>query len=176
MLKPIITAMLKRLHITAKITVCQDPLLGGVYEATKWERIQEVIEQYQYYVDLFLLCVDRDGESGRRGQLNFLEDEAKRILPAGKCFLAENAWQEIEVWVLAGHKLPKRWDWRDIRTNRNPKEVYYLPFAKSRNLLDEPGEGRKKLATEAAKNYKRIRRLCPEDVENLEQRIAKCVV
>ncbi len=37
-------------------------------------------------------------------------------------------------------------------------------------ILDEPGEVRKILAEEAARRYERIR-LCPEDIENLENRI-----
>ncbi len=48
--------------------------------------------------------------------------------------------------------------------------MYFEPFAKQRNLTDEPGKGRKTLAQEAAKEYHRIRQLCPEMAE-LEGRI-----
>ncbi len=61
-------------------------------------------------------------------------------------------------------------NWDEVRAEVNPKEIYFLPFAKQRNLLDEPGEGRKTLALEAAKRYSRIRQLCPE-VAELERRI-----
>jgi len=30
-------------------------------------------------------------------------------------FLAENAWEEIETWVLAGLELPGKWRWADVR-------------------------------------------------------------
>jgi hypothetical protein len=171
-LEPIIRSMLAELNRPrAKIRVCRDPLLGGVAQALKWERIFEIIERYKGMVDLFLLCVDRDGEEGRRQALDKLENEAKNILPNNKKFLAENAWQEVEVWVLAGHTLPKKWVWKGIRQETNPKEVYFLPFAQQRGLLNEPGGGRKTLALEAAKQYKQIRQHCREDVLNLENRI-----
>ena len=72
--------------------------------------------------------------------------------------------------MLAGHKLPANWVWREVREEIHPKEVYFLPFAEQRNLLNEPGEGRKTLAQEAAKQYPRIRQLCSE-VDDLEKRI-----
>jgi hypothetical protein len=171
MLKPILTAMLRTLGRPVRLEVCQDPLLGGVSEALKWERIQEIIEQYAWKVNLFLLCVDRDGQAGRRSALDAIEERARRILPTGSRFLAENAWQEIEVWVLAGHDLPAGWHWRAIRDEPNPKERYYRPFADLRGTLESPGEGRRQLAEEAARRYARIRQLCPEDIGNLEQRI-----
>ena len=60
--------------------------------------------------DVFVLCVDRDGERGRRRRLDAIEEEFGN----GRDFLAENAW-ELETWVLAGLDLPRRWRWTDIR-------------------------------------------------------------
>ncbi len=171
MLKPIIEAMMQELgKPKAKVKVCQDPLLGGVDQALKWERIKEIIQRYPM-VDLFLLCVDRDGKAGRKKRLEEIEQHSKSVLAKGKVLFAENAWQEIEVWVLAGHNLSTEWNWQVIREEINPKETYFIPFAEAKNLLISPGEGRKILAKEAAKQYKRIRQLCPEDIENLEKRV-----
>ena len=171
MLKPIVTAMMAALgKPRAKVMICQDPLLGGISEALKWENIESIIKQYPM-VDLFLLCVDRDGNMGRATVLNNLETKATTILSPNSLFLAENAWQEIEVWILAGQDLPKEYNWQKIRQEINPKETYFLPFSQQRNLLDTPGEGRKPLGEEAAKRYDRIRQLCPEDIVNLETRI-----
>ncbi len=176
MLKPIFMAMMKEVgKPNAKVRVCQDPLLGGVNEALKWERIQEIIERYKGMVNLFLLCVDRDGKSGRKIVLTNLEQQAANILTSGRLLLAENAWQEIEVWVLAGHDLSSDWNWQVIRDEVNPKETYFLPFATQRKLLDAPGEGRKTLAEEAARRYDRIRQLCPEDIADLEDRVRSFV-
>ncbi len=96
-------------------------------------------------------------------------------MTSDRILFAENAWQEIEVWVLSGHKLPANWNWQAIRKEVHPKENYFLPFAEKRSLLDEPGEGRRTLAEEAVRQYQRIRQLCPEDVAILEDRIRSWV-
>jgi len=160
MLKPIILAMMSNIgKPRAKVRVCQDPLLGGVVQATKWERMKEIVDRYAM-VNLFVLCVDRDGVEGRRASLDFIEENARNELGFGRFFVAENAWQEIEVWVLAGHDLPPEWSWQEIRKEKNPKEEYFIPYSEQRGLSDEPGQGRRTLAREAARRYERIRKLC----------------
>ncbi len=83
----------------------------------------------------------------------------------------ENAWQEIEVWALAGQDLPRDWKWQEIRAEVHPKETYFEPFARQRGLTSEPGEGRTTLGREAAQNYTRCRSLCKEDIQSLESRL-----
>jgi len=170
-LKPIIAAMMSAVgRPRANVEVCQE-LLGGVTEALKWQRIERIIRSVQYRVNLFLLCVDRDGQEGRRASLDNLQQRAESVLAGRKAFLGENAWQEIEVWVLAGHDLPSDWPWKEIRREVDPKERYFLPYARQRGVDNERDQGRKTLAREAAARYGRIRQLCPEDVEALENRI-----
>lgn len=173
MLQPLIEAMLDYVgYPRARVIVCRDPLLGGISQALKHERIREIIDRYRGMTDLFLLCVDRDGQEGRRKALDGVEAFASSLLPAGRYFLAENAWQELEVWVLAGLDLPKDWTWGEIRAEIHPKERFFEPVARERGVHEEPGGGRKTLAMEAARRYsKRIRQLCPEDVLNLETRV-----
>lgn len=149
----------------AKVRVVTDPLLGGVTEAMKWSNIEAIIDRYRGMVQLFILVVDRDGDAGRRGALTTIERQAEPLCR----FLAENAWQEVEVWALAGQNLP--WNWSDVRSEPNAKEVYFEPFVASRHLQDEPGHGRKTLGREAAGRYARVRQLCPEDVAAMERRI-----
>lgn len=173
-LKPIVEVMLQAIgRPRNRVIVCQDPLLGGISQALDWNRLHEVLDRYRGMVDVFLLIVDRDGNAGRRTALDNLEQKAKDYLPAGRLFLAENAWQEVEVWVLAGHSLPNDWSWQEIRQHPHSKEAYFDPFAKQRGLLAEPGQGRKTLARDAVKNYNRIRSLCAEDVASLQDRLAK---
>jgi len=121
MLKPIIEKMLKLLFCKsqAKIIVCRDPVLRGVSQALNFEKIEEIITRY-YGMDMFLLCVDRDGQATKRAKLDNLEEKANELLSETKIFFAENAWQEIEVWVLAGHSLPSEWNWNEIRQESNP--------------------------------------------------------
>jgi hypothetical protein len=173
-LKPIIKAMMTELGKPhANVRVCRDPLLGGVEQAMKWERIAEILDMYGT-IDLFLLIVDRDGKDGRRRGLDALEEQAAAELRSDRSFLAENAWQEVEVWLLAGHKLPKEWQWKEIREERDPKELYFEPYASQRGLLHKLGRGRKALGREAAKRYSRIRQLCPE-VAGLEEKIREYI-
>ncbi len=68
----------------ARVRVCQDPLLGGVGEALKWERIKEIIERYKGMVNLFVVCVDRDGKEGRKVALASIEQQARNILTGGR--------------------------------------------------------------------------------------------
>ena len=98
--------------------------------------------------------------------------KASNYLPQDSEFVAENAWQEVEV-CLAGHDLPKEWKWQAIRSEVNPKEAYFEPFARQRGVIDLPAQGRKMLAREAARNYKRVHDRCPEDVVALEDRLSR---
>ena len=75
--------------------------------------------------------------------------------------------------VLAGQRdLPSEWNWQDIRQEINPKETYFFPYAQGRNLVGGSGKRLKTLAEEAASRYDRLSQLCPEDIANLENRIA----
>lgn len=173
LLKPLVEMMVSSTgKPRAHVVVCSDPLLGGVDQALRWERVQEIIGRYRGMVDLFLLCVDRDGRAGRRQQLDRLEEQAEvELAGTARLFLAENAWQEVEVWVLAGHDLPAEWSWREVRAEPNAKEMYFEPFARRRGVEHEPGGGRVTLAREAAARYERAVRLCPEDLGRLEGRV-----
>lgn len=171
LLQPILDRMLAECGKTARVRVCRDPLLGGVHEALKWERIREILDRYRGMVTLFLLIVDRDGQKRRRESLDRLEREASHFLGNGRWLLAENAWEEVEVWALAGMKLPSGWNWHDVRAMVNVKETYFREYVEARGLHIEPFEGRQVIGREAARNYSRIRQLCPEDVATLESRI-----
>lgn len=170
-LEPVIRAMFSKLDRPAKVEVLKDPLIGGIREALKLEMLDEIVRDNQGMVDLFLLCVDRDGELGRRTRLDDIEMHFAKKLGAGKFLAAENAWQELEVWLLAGLDLPGEWKWQEIRQERDPKEAYFNRLVVSRKLQNDPGGGRKTLGVEAAKKYRRIASLCFEDVQVLEKRL-----
>jgi hypothetical protein len=175
LLKPILEKMLEACGRRAKVRVCKDPLLGGVREALKWPRIQEILDRYQGMVDCFLLIVDRDGLAGRKESLEAIEREAARFLKSSKSqFFAENAWQEIEVWALAGlTDLPRSWTWKSVRAEANAKEAYFERYVREKGLTAAPFGGRLRLGQQAGQNYPRIRKLCPEDVAELEKRLRR---
>ncbi len=150
-----------------QVRVCRDPLLGGVEEALKSERIGDIVERYGGMTDIFILCVDRDGNQDRRQRL----DRIERAFRNGRTFLAENAWEEIETWVLAGLNLPRNWRWTDVRAEVHVKERYFEPLAVQRGVADGPGGGRKVLSNEAARNIPAIRGKCHEDFDTLAGRL-----
>ena len=168
-LKPLFERLLRSIgKPNAHIEICRDPLLGGVGEALKTERIREIVNQYEGMTDLFILCVDRDGDQGRRMRLDNIETE---FVSTDRTFLAVNAWEEIETWALAGLDLPKDWRWQDIRAEVDVKENYFQPLARQRGVADGLGRGRRALGEEAARNLPAIRWKCREDFDALAQRI-----
>lgn len=149
-----------------KISICENPRMRGVSDALNRQNLNDIVSRYAM-IDLFILCVDRDGNENRRGLLNELEIEY-----SGKAhFLAENAWEEIETWVLAGLVVPKDWVWAKVRSDISVKENYFDPLARQRKLANGPGGGRKTLGQEAARNVQAIRQKCPEDFGNLANRL-----
>ena len=167
-LKPLFERLLRSMgRRNPRVRICQDPLLGGIGEATKSERIAEIVKCYDGMTDVFVLCVDRDGNRGRRRRLNDIEEE----FGDRGGFLAENAWEELETWVLAGLALPGSWRWADSRAEVHVKEEYFEKLAKRRSVADGPGGGRRALGKEAALRIDAIRQKCPEDFDVLAQRL-----
>lgn len=168
-LKPLIKRMLERAEKpTAKVRVCQNPRLAGLGQALNKERIADLVASYPT-TDLFVLCVDRDGDPNRRQRLDNIETFIWQ--KHGKPLLAEHAWQEAEVWVLAGLDLLGGWSWSEIRHDPNPKERYYLPYAEREGLLKTPDQGRSELMKRAISRYNRIHQICPEDIQALQARM-----
>lgn len=170
-LKPIITRMMKAIGISARVEVCRDPLLGGVEVALEWKNLEQIFERYQGMVRLFMLVVDRDADANRRERIRRLEQlAAQRFAGTDRMFVGDNAWQELEVWLLAGMPdLPPEWSWKTIRAERDAKEAYFDPYVERRGLRMAPYQGRRLLAEEAARRYERVRQLCPEDVGALHE-------
>lgn len=167
MLKPIFQRLAASLGSSAsRVRVCQDPLLGGVGEALKFSRMEEVIERYPM-VHIFILCVDRDGVQGRRQRLDEIEAE----FGSDRIFLAENAWEELETWVLAGVDLPNEWNWADVRAEIDVKEQYFEPLVEELGLSGSPGGGRKVLGEAASQRIGAIRQKCSEDFDYLASRL-----
>ena len=170
-LKPIFERLFSNLgRPSARVRVCQEPLLGGDGEALKSERMAEIVEGYPM-VDIFILCVDRDGRLGRRQRLDHLEQE----FGVARTFFAENGWEEIETWVLAGLALPNELSWEDVRAEVQVKELYFDPYVAQRGLADTPGGGRKPLGEEASRHIHTIRQKCPEDFDRLALRLETIV-
>ena len=69
-LKPLFKQLMRSIgKQNARVEICSDPLLGGIGEAMKSKRIEEIVDGYDGMIDVFILCVDRDGVLERRQRL-----------------------------------------------------------------------------------------------------------
>jgi len=168
LLKPLFERLFEELGRPQKVMVCQNPRLRGVQQALDRERLRDIVTRYPMD-DIFILCVDRDGMRNRKTRLIQIENEFTGL----HTFIAENAWEEIETWALAGLKLRPGWTWRSVRSEVSVKETYFEPLARHMGLADGPGGGRKEMGMIAAQSIKAIRRKCPEDFGDLANRLQK---
>ena len=169
-LKPLVSRLFRHLGApNPRVEVCRDPLLGGGGEALKTAQLAEIVNGQRGMTDIFILCVDRDGSTGRRQRL----DELESLF--GAAFFAENAWEEIETWVLAGLDLPGDWRWADVRAEVDVKERYFEPLAARLGVAGATGGGRQVLGAEASRRIRAIRQKCPEDFDSLARRLATAV-
>lgn len=170
LLKPIIERLLEGIGARAQVRICQDPRLGTVWEALKWERIEAIIHRYRSLYRI-LLVVDRDCNLHRTASLAALESKAQALDPPF-ALVTTQAIEELETWALAGLELPADWRFGAIRADCHPKENWYLELARRRGLLAGAAEGRESLGREAASSagLRRMKALCPE-VAELEGRL-----
>ena len=175
LLKPIFTRLFLSMGVRPRVTVCTDPNLGSVWQALKFERMREIVQKYRGKADLFILCIDRDGDPNRRQSLDDLEARVQSELGGGRIFLAECAWEEVETWALAGLNLPNDWRWSDVRAEVQVKETYFDPLVESRGLSGARGGGRVALGEEASRRIPAIRQKCPDDFDALANRIESAI-
>ena len=167
-LKPLFSRLFRNIGIpSVEVLICHNPRLRGVAEALSSGQLAHIVQRYDGMMDAFILCVDRDGVVGRRDRLDQVEQE----FGTARIFLAENAWEEIETWVLAGLDLPGDWRWADVRAEVDVKEVYFDSLAARLGLADSLGRGRKALGEEASRRIVAIRQKCPEDFDSLARRL-----
>ena len=167
-LKPLFSRLFRSIgKPRARVRVCLDPLLGGSGEALKSERMTEVVKKHNGMTDIFILVIDRDSDPNRHQSLNRLEAKFGNE----RSFLAENAWEELETWVLAGLDLPGDWSWSEVRAEIHVKEQYFDRLVVERGLSDAPGGGRKLLGEEASRRIDAIRQKCREDFDVLAKRL-----
>jgi hypothetical protein len=177
LLKPIFEGMFRFLSKPRTRIEIHYPRVKGFQAVSKFAHIAEVVDKFKTTVDLIVLCVDRDGEDHRREKLDSLEARVEKQLVPPPYFLAVDAWQELEVWALAGvgwKSLMPSWTWKAVREDRDPKEHYFEPLVRARGLADSAGRGRKVLGEEAGRNYAKVRQNCPE-IRRLEERIRQCL-
>ena len=83
----------------------------------------------------------RDGNKHRRKALDNIETHAQAVIGASRAFLAENAWQEVEVWLLLGHDLPLGWKWKEIARRSTPRSAIICPSPNNAVSSISPSKG-----------------------------------
>lgn len=165
-LKPLVSRMLAACgKANARVTVLPEPSPKG-YEHAKALLRDQLFDSYRH-MNLLLFLPDADGKD-RSAEFSALEAEASR---EGVRLLCCAAKEEVEVWLLAGHRnRVDRRRWLDIRSDTSVKENVFYPFLATYGNPKAPGEGRGHLMAETLRGYDALLQLCPELAE-LEQRI-----
>lgn len=164
-LKPLTVRMLAEAGKgNAKVDVLMNPRAQGYSHAKEILRGQ-LFERYRHK-DLLLFLVDADGKD-RRDEFRNLEEEAAAQGGRLLCCAAE---QEIEIWLLAGHRDKLGQPWQEVRREVSVKERIFAPFLTRYGDRRRAGGGRDFLMRETLANYEALLRLCPE-LNELHQRL-----
>lgn len=165
-LKPLVSRMLAECgKPNAVVNVLSNPRAQG-YEHAKRLLQTRIFEAYRH-MNLLLFLPDADGRD-RTDEFGNLEGEASR---RGVRLLCCAAVQEVETWLLAGHRerlVDLRW--QEVRDDVSVKENVFQPFLARYGNLKAAGGGRDLLMREALSGYGSLLQLCPE-LADLERRI-----
>ena len=163
-LEPLIKRMLAECgKPQAKVLVLTDPKVNGFDHACA--RMVSIAERYAHF-DFLLFLPDNDGQNRAVG-LRRLEE---RVAQSGVRLLCCAAIEEVETWLLAGHRSKLQQDWRQVRQDVSVKENVFTPFLEQFGNRKESSGGRRRLMKEALRNYHSVTQLCPE-IGDLEGRI-----
>jgi hypothetical protein len=164
-LKPLVSKIFSRCgKPNALITVLTDPHVRG-YEHAKAVLREQVFRDYGF-MNTLLFLPDADGKD-RSAEFRGLEEEASRQGVHLLCCAAE---QEVEAWLLAGHRDRLDRPWREVRSDASVKENVFHPFLAAHGNSKAPGGGRDILMNHTLNGYGALLQLCPELAE-LERRI-----
>lgn len=164
-LKPLVVRLLAESGKgNAKVEVLMNPRAQGYAHAKELLR-GALLERYRH-MDLLLFLVDADGRD-RRDEFRNLEEEAASQGVRLLCCAAE---QEVEVWLLAGHRGKLDLPWQEVRWEVSLKERIFAPFLTAHGDRRRAGGGRDLLMKETLLNYDALLRLCPE-LNELNQRL-----
>lgn len=154
-LQPLVERVIREAGKTSpKVTVLTNPKLSGFEHAKK--NLSAICERYKHF-DLVLFLPDRDGKPGRDDSLRELSSSLGKKYP----FYAIAAVEEVETWLLAGHKSKLAREWRYVREDPDVKENDFKGFIQIHGD-DGPGQGRERLMKETLNNFRGLRSSCPE--------------
>jgi hypothetical protein len=154
-LKPVVARIFADLGKSPHIEVLPKPRLRGVAQALHRDTLSDIVATYPM-VDLFLVLVDRDGDTTRQAVADAREEEHP-----GHLFVCL-AIEEVEVWMLALHFKTLGLAWKAIRSEVHPKKRFAIPFLNERAPKLDPGEGRAWAMRELGSQWRGVLSRCPE--------------
>lgn len=163
-LKPIVERMFEDLGRRARVQVLANPRLRGVAQALDHRVLARVVSLYPMF-DAFLLMIDRDGVETREAEAKARETEHEGRLFA--CLAVE----EVEVWMLALHRERLGTPWKEVRSDRDPKERFAHPLLTELAPRVALGGGRKRAMEPLGQRWRSLLQMCPE-LDRLKQRLA----
>jgi hypothetical protein len=162
-LKPIVQRLFADLGRTARIDILSNPRLRGVDQALSQTILAGIADTFRM-IDLFLVLVDRDGDTERPALAHTREGEHVERLFV--CLAVE----EVEVWMLALHRDSLQTPWSEIRGEINPKERFALPFLRDYAPRLDAGGGRAWAMRELGAGWRGLLQVCPE-LQELRERL-----
>jgi hypothetical protein len=158
-LKPIVEQLFADLGKSPRVHVLSKPRLRGVPQALDASILADIVDTNRM-IDLFLVLVDRDADTQKRPAVA-REREREHVDRLFVCLAIE----EIEVWMLALHREALDAPWKEIRTERDPKELYAHPFLAQRAPKLGAGAGRAWAMRDLGAKWKGLLEVCPELAE-----------
>ena len=162
-LKPIVTRIFADLGKSPRIGVLSNPRLRGVAQALDSAILADIVSNHPM-IDLFLVLVDRDGDTRRSGLARQRETEHQ-----GRLFVCLGI-EEIEVWMLAIHREGLDVSWKEIRAEGHPKERFAQPFLEEKAPRLDPGGGRAWAMRDLGARWRGVLQCC-EELDELRQRV-----
>jgi hypothetical protein len=163
-LKPVVEQIFADLGRSPRVQVLSKPRLRGVAQALDPAILTDIIETNRM-IDLFLVLVDRDGNTDKRP----IEAKERAREHPDRLFVCL-AIEEVEVWMLALHRDSLDASWKEVRAERDPKERFAHPFLAARAPKLGAGGGRAWAMREVGAKWKGVLEVCPE-LDELKQSI-----
>ena len=162
LIKPVIEQIFTEHGRKVRVTFAPRTLIQGIAQALQKSKHNDVFDRYGM-ADSFFLIVDRDCNLDReRGQF---ADRLSDAEEADKTMFGCLAIEELEVWALALHRREANFDWNNVRSDRHPKENFFIPFLEKEKWQTSPGKGRKAAVANLAAKWDALKNSCPEVAE-----------
>jgi hypothetical protein len=163
-IEPIVIAALRSLGISQpRVSPVTNPRMMGF--STLLSHLCEVVARYERTVAAIVVVFDLDGEDGEDGRGDQVARVRTRLASCmGDCspVVLLGCHMEAEVYAVWGSRSKVKHAWTQVRSERDPKELYFDPLLTKQDALTVDG-GRSRLTKASLKaGWPSLRDACPE--------------